>query len=57
MTVLSGRNRPSGFPDAHPERNPYIAVHDLAKVGDLQRVFADLYRAFPVLVLGAQSSQ
>ena len=36
---------------------PYIVVNDLPKVEDLKRFFADLYRASPVLVSGAQSSQ
>jgi peptide-methionine (S)-S-oxide reductase len=31
-------------------RNPYIAINDLPKIDDLKRVFADLYRAAPVLV-------
>jgi peptide-methionine (S)-S-oxide reductase len=36
---------------------PYIVINDLPKVEDLKRVFAELYRPSPVLVLGAQSSQ
>ena len=35
-------------------RNPYIAFNDLPKIDDLKRVFADLYRAAPVLVAGAR---
>jgi peptide-methionine (S)-S-oxide reductase len=35
-------------------RNPYIAMNDLPKIDDLKRVFADLYRAAPVLVAGAR---
>ena len=35
-------------------RNPYIAINDLPKIDDLKRVFADLYRATPVLVAGAR---
>ena len=35
-------------------RNPYIAFNDLPKIDDLKRVFADLYRATPVLVAGAR---
>jgi peptide-methionine (S)-S-oxide reductase len=31
-------------------RNPYIAINDLPKVANLQRLFPDLYRATPVLV-------
>jgi peptide-methionine (S)-S-oxide reductase len=31
-------------------RNPYIAFNDLPKIDELKRVFADLYRATPVLV-------
>jgi peptide-methionine (S)-S-oxide reductase len=33
----------------HPSQ-PYIAINDLPKVADLQRLFPDLYRANPVLV-------
>jgi peptide-methionine (S)-S-oxide reductase len=29
---------------------PYIAINDLPKIEDLKRVFADMYRAAPVLV-------
>ena len=36
--------------------NPYIAVNDLPKVEDLKRMFPDLYRSDPVLVLAARSS-
>ena len=35
-------------------RNPYIAFNDLPKIDELKRVFADLYRATPVLVAGAR---
>lgn len=34
-------------------RHPYIVVNDLPKVDDLKRLFADLYRAEPVLVAKA----
>ncbi len=33
----------------HPQQ-PYIAIHDLPKIENLQRVFPDRYRARPVLV-------
>ena len=33
----------------HPG-HPYIVIHDLAKIRDLQRAFPDLYRVDPVLV-------
>ena len=33
----------------HPY-SPYIAINDLPKVENLQRVFADLYRERPILV-------
>jgi peptide-methionine (S)-S-oxide reductase len=32
---------------------PYIAVNDMPKIDDLKRLFSDLYRATPVLVLAA----
>ena len=35
-------------------RNPYIAFNDLPKIDELKRVFADLYRATPVLVATAR---
>jgi peptide-methionine (S)-S-oxide reductase len=35
-------------------RNPYIAFNDLPKIDELKRVFADLYRATPVLVAAAR---
>ncbi|MBI3368641.1 MAG: peptide-methionine (S)-S-oxide reductase MsrA [Burkholderiales bacterium] len=34
-------------------RHPYIVVNDLPKIGDLKRLFAELYRADPVLVAAA----
>jgi len=34
----------------HNPSNPYIAINDLPKLRDLQRVFPALYRATPVLV-------
>jgi len=37
------------FLTRHPT-NPYIAYNDLPKIGELQRLFPDLYRADPVLV-------
>jgi peptide-methionine (S)-S-oxide reductase len=33
---------------------PYIAINDLPKIADLHRLFADLYRANPVLVASTQ---
>lgn len=33
----------------HPS-NPYIVFNDLPKIGELKRVFPDLYRSSPVLV-------
>ena len=36
---------------------PYIAINDLPKIDDLKRLFPDLYRASPVLVLGARPSR
>ncbi|HXT78606.1 MAG TPA: peptide-methionine (S)-S-oxide reductase MsrA [Acetobacteraceae bacterium] len=36
----------------HPT-NPYIAINDMPKIGELQRQFPDLYRADPVLVASA----
>jgi peptide-methionine (S)-S-oxide reductase len=38
-------------------RNPYIAINDLPKIDDLKRVFADLYRAAPVLVAQKGATQ
>jgi peptide-methionine (S)-S-oxide reductase len=38
-------------------RTPYIAINDLPKVEDLKTLFPDVYRATPVLVRGARSSQ
>jgi peptide-methionine (S)-S-oxide reductase len=38
-------------------RNPYILVNDLPKVEDLKGLFPDLFRAAPVLVMAARSSQ
>ena len=34
--------------------NPYIVYNDLPKIGDLKRVFPDLYRTAPVLVNGTR---
>ena len=34
---------------------PYIAIDDLPKIGELKRFFPALYRAIPVLVSAAQS--
>jgi peptide-methionine (S)-S-oxide reductase len=39
----------------HPS-SPYIAFNDLPKVDNLQHVFADLYRATPILVSAANQS-
>ena len=36
---------------------PYIVINDLPKVDDLKRLFPDVYRAAPVLVLAARSSK
>jgi peptide-methionine (S)-S-oxide reductase len=36
----------------HPD-NPYIAINDMPKLTDLKRLFPDLYRADPVLVVTA----
>ena len=38
------------FLERHPS-HPYIAYHDLPKVRDLARLFPDLYRAEPALVM------
>jgi peptide-methionine (S)-S-oxide reductase len=35
-------------------QNPYIAINDLPKVANLQRLFPDLYRSNPVLVYPAR---
>ncbi len=35
---------------------PYIVYHDVPKVRDLKRLFTDLYRAEPVLVAGARTT-
>jgi peptide-methionine (S)-S-oxide reductase len=37
----------------HPGE-PYIIYNDLPKIGELKRVFADLYRTMPVLVNGTR---
>jgi len=37
----------------HPNQ-PYIAINDLPKLGELQRLFPSLYRADPVLVASAR---
>lgn len=34
---------------------PYIAINDLPKIGDLKRLFPDVYRARPELVKGKRS--
>lgn len=44
------------FLERHPT-HPYIAHHDLPKVRDLGRVFANLYRAEPVLVMPRPSAR
>jgi peptide-methionine (S)-S-oxide reductase len=43
------------FLTRHPDY-PYIVINDLPKVANLQRVFPDLYRAQPALVLAARPS-
>ena len=40
----------------HP-RQPYIAINDLPKIDNLERVFPNLYRANPVLVAAAQPAK
>ena len=63
LVKISGRKQVVGRPFLYSTTRDFLDrfglrdVHDLPKVGDLQRFFADLYRASPVLVLGAQSSQ
>jgi hypothetical protein len=52
-TVFSGRGVPPGLPETAPD-DPYIIYNDLPKISDLKRVFADLYRATPVLVNGTK---
>ena len=37
----------------HPDQ-PYIVINDLPKVGDLKRLFPELYRSDPVLVLSSR---
>jgi peptide-methionine (S)-S-oxide reductase len=41
------------FLTLHPS-NPYIVSYDLPKIGELQRMFPDRYRADPVLVAARQ---
>jgi peptide-methionine (S)-S-oxide reductase len=41
------------FLTRHPT-SPYIVVNDLPKIGELKRVFPDLYRSDPVLVGGTR---
>ena len=43
------------FLTRHPS-DPYIAYNDLPKIEDLKRLFPDHYRAVPVLVAAARSS-
>jgi peptide-methionine (S)-S-oxide reductase len=43
------------FLTKHPT-HPYIVVNDLPKVDELKRIFADDFRAQPVLVTGGKSS-
>jgi peptide-methionine (S)-S-oxide reductase len=43
------------FLTKHPT-HPYIVYNDLPKIEDLKRIFADEYRAQPVLVTGTKSS-
>ncbi len=40
----------------HPSQ-PYIAINDLPKIANLERLFPQLYRAAPVLVAAAQSAR
>jgi peptide-methionine (S)-S-oxide reductase len=44
------------FLERHPTY-PYIAINDIPKVRDLQRLMPELYRATPVLVSAVQSSK
>jgi peptide-methionine (S)-S-oxide reductase len=41
---------------AHNPTYPYIVINDLPKIEDLKRLYPDAYRADPVLVAGARSS-
>jgi peptide-methionine (S)-S-oxide reductase len=34
--------------------HPYIVINDLPKIGDLKRLFPDIYRTTPVLVRGSR---
>src|SRR5262249_10530352 len=43
------------FLTKHPT-HPYIVYNDLPKIEDLKRIFADDFRAQPVLVTGTKSS-
>jgi peptide-methionine (S)-S-oxide reductase len=59
LTLLPGFYPAEGYHQdyatLHPE-SPYIAYNDLPKVDNLKRVFADLYRDKPVLVMTADRS-
>ena len=35
-------------------RYPYIVINDLPKIGELKRVFPEVYRTTPVLVSGSR---
>ena len=43
------------FLTRHP-RHPYIVINDMPKIENLKRLFPDLYRAEPVLVMAARSN-
>jgi peptide-methionine (S)-S-oxide reductase len=40
----------------HHPNNPYIVINDLPKVGELQRLFPEIYRASPVLTAAEPSN-
>ncbi len=42
---------------ARNQSYPYIAINDLPKIADLERLSPDLYRSAPMLVAGAHSSK
>jgi peptide-methionine (S)-S-oxide reductase len=59
ITPLTGfytaENYHQDYATLHPY-NPYIAYNDLPKVENLKRLFADLYRDKPVLVMASSRS-
>ena len=54
MAFYTAEDYHQDFLVKHPG-HPYIVIHDLAKIRDLQRSFPDLYRADPVLVAASGS--